>query len=120
MIRHNRDITGPFDVAVVIPSLIRPSLLQTLNSIYRQHFSGTIQILVGADGEAQQPDLLHLWSGATGDWEKTGAVDRSFAEALIRTKKARGTGKASVLYKINRDNILWRGILQDLKGKKQV
>ena len=253
MIRHNRDITGPFDVAVVIPSLIRPSLLETLTSIYRQHFDGTIQILIGADGEAQHPDLLdplgenapdhvtvtlvnpgyststrhgglhhaprdggalrtilsflahsryvayldddnlwypdhlsdlskaitgvdwafslrwlideetdkkiaidqwhsvgpgkgamlqkmggfvdpntlminkitcadilHLWSGATGDWEEIGAVDRSFSEALVRTKRARGTGRASVLYKINRKNILWRGILRDMKEKGQV
>ena len=41
----------PFDIAVVIPSLNRPTLHKALASIYRQDFIGTIQILVGFDCE---------------------------------------------------------------------
>jgi hypothetical protein len=39
----------PFEVAVVMPSLVRPSLARALLSILRQDFAGRIQILVGID-----------------------------------------------------------------------
>lgn len=40
-----------FDVAVVIPSISRPTLQQALTSVYKQDFAGTIQILIGFDQE---------------------------------------------------------------------
>lgn len=38
-----------FDVAVVMPTVLRPSLKRALLSIYRQNFSGRIQALIGID-----------------------------------------------------------------------
>jgi hypothetical protein len=47
-----------FDVAVVIPSVLRPSLAQALASIFAQDFTGRIQVLVGVDAPLGDPALL--------------------------------------------------------------
>jgi hypothetical protein len=52
-----RDPQCPFDAAVVLPTLLRPSLTRAVQSVFRQRFAGTIQVLVGVDraeGEAGQ------------------------------------------------------------------
>jgi hypothetical protein len=36
----------PFDVAVVIPTVLRPTLLRAVRSIFRQDLKGRIQILI--------------------------------------------------------------------------
>lgn len=46
---NSKTISALFDVAVVIPTIVRPSLLEALRSIYSQSYSGTVQILVGID-----------------------------------------------------------------------
>lgn len=43
------DLQSPFDVAVVMPSLLRPTLDDALQSIFAQRFAGRIQVLVGID-----------------------------------------------------------------------
>ena len=45
----NVDLQNPFDVAVVVPTILRPSLKRTLRSIFSQDFPGRIQILLGID-----------------------------------------------------------------------
>lgn len=40
---------APADVAVVVPTVMRPPLLRAIRSVYAQSFPGTIQILIGAD-----------------------------------------------------------------------
>ena len=47
-----------FDVAVVIPSLLRPTLAQALASIFAQDFTGRVQVLVGVDVPQGDPALL--------------------------------------------------------------
>jgi hypothetical protein len=44
-----RSLQPPFDVAVVIPTVLRATLTRAVESVYRQRFSGTIQILLGID-----------------------------------------------------------------------
>lgn len=39
----------PFDVAVVTPTTLRPSLLQAVRSVFAQDLPGRIQILIGVD-----------------------------------------------------------------------
>jgi hypothetical protein len=39
----------PFDVAVVIPTTLRPELARAVGSVFAQDFAGRIQILVGID-----------------------------------------------------------------------
>jgi hypothetical protein len=40
---------APFDAAVVIPTVLRPTLRRAVASVFRQRFPGRIQILVGID-----------------------------------------------------------------------
>jgi hypothetical protein len=51
----------PFDVAVVIPTILRPSLLRAVASIYRQAGVASIQVLLGIDRPGGDRTLLdHL------------------------------------------------------------
>ena len=50
-----------FDVAVVIPTILRPSLVRAVRSIYKQDLSGRIQLLIGIDkrlGNAECLDVI--------------------------------------------------------------
>jgi hypothetical protein len=42
-------LQAQMDAAVVIPTMLRPSLVRTLQSIFAQQFGGRIQILIGVD-----------------------------------------------------------------------
>lgn len=39
----------PFDVAVIIPTLLRPELVRAVESVFRQDIKGRVQILIGID-----------------------------------------------------------------------
>src|SRR5580658_4063782 len=41
------------DVAVVVPTICRDSLIRAVHSVYRQNYSGSIQVLVGVDFDPQ-------------------------------------------------------------------
>ena len=41
--------TKQYDIAVIIPTVGRPSLARAVRSVYAQQFSGTIQLLIGID-----------------------------------------------------------------------
>ena len=51
-------LQAPADVAVVIPTVLRPSLVQTVQSIFAQDFPGRIQVLIGIDTLSGPLDLL--------------------------------------------------------------
>lgn len=46
------------DAAVVIPTLLRPTLIRAVQSVFAQDFDGRIQILIGIDQPKEQVDLL--------------------------------------------------------------
>ena len=46
------------DVAVVIPTVLRPSLVQAVQSVFAQQFNGRIQVLIGVDQPEGRLDLL--------------------------------------------------------------
>ena len=46
------------DVAVVIPTVLRPSLIRAVQSVFAQQFVGRIQILVGVDQPQGQVEVL--------------------------------------------------------------
>lgn len=53
-----------FDVAVVIPTVGRPTLKRTVESVYAQQFKGTIQLLLGVDGPvSDSATISHLVAG---------------------------------------------------------
>ncbi len=55
---NSKAITKLFDVAVVMPTIVRPSLLEALTSVYDQTFEGTVQILVGVDSLQGEKSIL--------------------------------------------------------------
>src|SRR5205814_4346999 len=51
----------PADFAVVIPTILRPTIVHTVQSVFNQRLDGTIQILIGIDelgGDASLIDGL--------------------------------------------------------------
>jgi len=52
------DLQTPFDVAVVMATIVRPTLPQALHSIYAQRFAGRIQVLIGIDRWAGERGTL--------------------------------------------------------------
>lgn len=40
---------APFDVAVVMPTVVRPTMVQAIQSVFAQRFHGRVQILIGID-----------------------------------------------------------------------
>jgi len=46
---EGQDIQRPFDVAVVIPTLLRPTLTRAVRSVFAQSFPGRIQVVIGID-----------------------------------------------------------------------
>ncbi len=52
------DLQVPFDVAVVMPTVLRPTLSDALQSVFAQRFAGRIQVLVGIDAPQGDPSLL--------------------------------------------------------------
>jgi len=59
--RMNNDMQTPFAIAIVMATVVRPSLTQAIRSIYAQRFDGRVQILVGIDrweGERAMVDAL--------------------------------------------------------------
>ncbi len=47
--RDGAEMQRPFDVAVIIPTVLRPTLKRAVESVFRQAFAGSIQILIGVD-----------------------------------------------------------------------
>jgi hypothetical protein len=48
----------PFDAAVVIVSILRPTLLRAVRSVFAQDFPGRVQVLVGVDKAAGERSML--------------------------------------------------------------
>jgi hypothetical protein len=57
----HEDLTSvqrPFDAAVVIPTVLRPTLKDAVLSVFRQSFPGRLQILIGIDRSKGDPGVL--------------------------------------------------------------
>jgi hypothetical protein len=55
------DVQTPFAAAIVVPTIVRPTLGQAIRSVYAQAFDGRLQILIGIDrwaGERAYVDAL--------------------------------------------------------------
>ena len=51
----------PFDFAVVMPSILRPTISDAIESVFAQDFAGRVQLLIGVDrpaGDAQTIDQI--------------------------------------------------------------
>ena len=56
--KPRRVLQPPFDVAVVVPTVLRPDLARAIRSIYAQDFDGRVQILLGIDEILGDPALI--------------------------------------------------------------
>jgi hypothetical protein len=52
------DLQTPFDVTVVMPTILRPSIVDALISIFAQDLRGRIQILIGVDQPANDIGVI--------------------------------------------------------------
>jgi hypothetical protein len=52
------DLQAPMDAAVVIPTVLRPHLVQALQSVFAQTLTGRIHVMVGIDGIKGDLNLL--------------------------------------------------------------
>ena len=52
------DLQTPMDVAVVMPTVLRPSIVTALRSIFAQSLRDRIQVLIGVDAPQETPDLI--------------------------------------------------------------
>jgi len=57
---QNSAAQTPYDVAVIIQTTGRPSLLRALRSVFRQDYGGRVQILIGVDCPFDQEPLATL------------------------------------------------------------
>ena len=127
------DPQQPADVAVVMPTVLRPVIRRAITSIYRQDLAGRIQILIGVDKPlgpldplmallAQRPPhvavvLLQLpWSTSM----RHGGLYTSMDSGALRTILSFMANSRAVAY-LDDDNQLLpdhlRLLLQALKGK---
>jgi hypothetical protein len=51
-------LQSPADVAVVTATILRPSLVRAVQSVFAQRFPGRIQMLIGLDALFGSPELL--------------------------------------------------------------
>jgi len=51
-------VQTPADVAVIMPTIVRPALGPALRSVFQQRFSGRIQVLVGVDRMLGDPAII--------------------------------------------------------------
>jgi hypothetical protein len=52
------DLQTPYEVAVVIPTALRPSLLQAVRSVFAQDLPGRVQVLIGIDKQLGSTEIL--------------------------------------------------------------
>ncbi|GAB6052447.1 hypothetical protein JCM17960_12670 [Magnetospira thiophila] len=62
MVPEGRDpaLQEPFDVAVLMTTVLEPSLLQAVRSVYAQDFPGRVQILIAVDMPRGDPGLRDI------------------------------------------------------------
>ncbi len=59
--------TEQCDIAVVIPTVLRPSLLRAVDSVFSQDFAGTLHLLIGVDKATSGRDVLDRLAGKRPD-----------------------------------------------------
>lgn len=81
---HRVPERGPFDVAVVIPTVMRPTLVRAVRSVFEQRFSGTIQILIGVDARVGDPAMLDELASTSPPHVRVQVVDPGYSTSAKR------------------------------------
>lgn len=51
-------VQAPFDFAVVMPTVLRPSIVDAIGSVFAQKFEGRVQLLIGVDAPVGSFDIV--------------------------------------------------------------
>ena len=73
------DLQTPFDVAVVIPTILRPSLGRAVRSVFRQDLGGRVQVMIGIDRALGDPGILDELRGECPDNMAMTVVDPGYS-----------------------------------------
>lgn len=74
---------APFDAAVVIPTVLRPTLERAVRSVFAQDFDGRVQILIGIDKRAGDPAVLDGLARACPPRMAVTVVDPGYSTACV-------------------------------------
>jgi hypothetical protein len=127
------DPQRPTDVAIVMPTILRPEITRAIQSIYQQDFQGRIQILIGVDKQLgpieplleclkQRPAnvsalvLTMPWSTS----ERHGGIHKAMDTGSLRTVLSFMANSRLITYLDDDNTILQPHIkllIQALKGK---
>lgn len=80
-----RDDQIPHTCAVIMPTILRPSIERAIHSIYAQTLKGTVQIMLGMDGGRERLDLLQKLIA-----ERPGHVAMTVVDPGYSTSRQRG------------------------------
>ena len=77
------DLQQPFDAAVIIPTILRESLMRTVRSVYAQEWPGRIQILIGIDVAQGDRDILRQLGAECPDRMALTIFDLGYSTAQV-------------------------------------
>ena len=94
-----------FDIAVVIPTVLRPHLKRAVNSIFEQDYKGRIQILIGIDKKLGDEKIIEELQQTTPDHIAITVLDLGYSTALrnggLYTSMAGGSLRTVLSYAAN-------------------
>ncbi|MDP6842980.1 MAG: glycosyltransferase, partial [Rhodospirillales bacterium] len=76
------DPQNPAKTAVVVPTTLRASLIQAVESVYEQSLDGTIHILIGVDKPGEATDILHQLKNKLPDRHILTIVDPGYSTSV--------------------------------------
>ena len=100
-----------FDVAVVIPTILRPSLVRAVESVLAQDLDGTVQILIGVDASAGDRSLLDDVAAGAPDRFAVTVVDPGYSTSVrhggLHAARDCGALRATLSYLANSPRIAY-------------
>lgn len=73
----------PFDVAVIIPTILRDTLMRAVRSVFTQEFPGRVQILIGVDVAEGNRDMLRQLGAECPDRMALTIIDPGYSTAQV-------------------------------------
>ena len=72
-----------YDIAVIIPTLLRPSLARAVRSVFSQDFPGTVQIMIGIDVAQGPREILEELRAECPQRMELSVVDLGYSTAAV-------------------------------------
>ena len=88
----NPALTALHRAAVVIPTVLRPSLARAVQSVFDQRIEGSIQILIGVDAPEGDPPILRDLAARSPAHIRIDVLDPGYPTSTWRGWHLSGTG----------------------------